>query len=103
MTEKEDALRLAHAVLDKPHIDPDGDISMLARQFLRAREEIDAMREALEPFAKFADGLSEKTPDDISLGIFAGGGMSFGPGATTVGALRHARAILANFTVPGKP
>ena len=47
MSEKEEAVRLANAVLEKPYIDPDGDISVLARQFLRAREEIDAMRDAL--------------------------------------------------------
>jgi hypothetical protein len=38
MTERDEAIKLAHAVLDKPYIDPDGDICMLARQFLRAVE-----------------------------------------------------------------
>lgn len=33
-TEYEQAIRLANKVLDKPYIDPDGDICMLARQFL---------------------------------------------------------------------
>ena len=38
MGELIDALKLANRVLDKPYIDPDGDICMLARQFLRAYE-----------------------------------------------------------------
>lgn len=33
--ETAEAVRLAHRVLDKPYIDPDGDIALLARQFLR--------------------------------------------------------------------
>ncbi len=37
-SEFDDAVRLANIVLDKPYIDPDGDICMLARQFLRAVE-----------------------------------------------------------------
>ena len=55
MTEKEEAVKLANAVLEKPYLDPDGDISVLARQFLRAREEIDAMREALRQALIVAD------------------------------------------------
>ena len=42
MTEKQQAFDLANAALDKPHIDPDGDIAMLARQFLRTRDRIPA-------------------------------------------------------------
>ena len=38
MSEKDDAVKLANRVLDKPYIDPDGDICLLARQFLRAIE-----------------------------------------------------------------
>jgi hypothetical protein len=56
-----------------------------------------AMREALKPFAAFADALAEEVPDDIALGIFAGGAMRFGPsgGSADVGSLRKARASLA--------
>lgn len=92
MTEKEEAVRLAHAVLEKPYIDPDGDISMLARQFLRAREEIDATRASLaetlrsleywysrgKPYAVIAE-LANAAPDS---------------------AIGRARAVLNNFTVP---
>jgi len=49
------------------------------------------MREALEPFAKFADALNEQMPDEISLGFFCNGGMQFGPGCGTIGDLRRAR------------
>lgn len=34
-SEYDDAIKLANTVLDKPFIDPDGDICLLARQFLR--------------------------------------------------------------------
>lgn len=42
MSEREEAIRLANRVLDKPHIDPDGDVCMLARQFLREIERREA-------------------------------------------------------------
>jgi hypothetical protein len=32
------AVKLAHAVLDRPSGDPDGDLAVLARQFLRSVE-----------------------------------------------------------------
>lgn len=51
MSEREDAIRLANAVLDKPHIDPDGDVCMLARQFLREIERGDKAREVCGFFA----------------------------------------------------
>lgn len=56
----------------------------------------DPMREALEPFAAFADALNEEVPDNIAIGFYADGAMRFGPnGGTTVGSLRKARAALA--------
>lgn len=39
MSERDEAIHLANAVLDNPYIDPDGDICMLARQFLREIEQ----------------------------------------------------------------
>lgn len=38
LTEAEQAVRLANVVLDRPGIDPDGDLTILARQLLRQRE-----------------------------------------------------------------
>lgn len=38
MSERDEAIALAARVLDKPYIDPDGDICMLARQFEREIE-----------------------------------------------------------------
>lgn len=38
LTELEEATVLANLVLDRPNADPDDDLAMLARQFLRARE-----------------------------------------------------------------
>ena len=40
MAEVDFAEKLAHKVLDDPSRDPDSDLSVLARQFLRARETI---------------------------------------------------------------
>lgn len=54
-------------------------------------------REALEPFAAFADALNEDVPDNIAIGFYADGAMRFGPnGGATVGSLRKARAALAH-------
>lgn len=39
-TELEDAIKLANHVLDTPNRDPDNDLSMMARQFLRSLEKI---------------------------------------------------------------
>jgi hypothetical protein len=82
MTEKQQAFDLANAVLDKPYEDPDSDIAVLARQFLRAREEIDAMREALERI-------------DV---IIETGKVNHAKVAQKV-----ARGVLVNFTVPEVP
>ena len=38
LNEYEEAFRLANRVLDRPSADPDDDLAMLARQFLRAVE-----------------------------------------------------------------
>ena len=38
MPEREDAIRLANKILDDASRDPDDDLSMLSRQFLRALE-----------------------------------------------------------------
>lgn len=38
MNEKQAAIRLANIVLNNPRLDPDSDLSMLARQFLRSLE-----------------------------------------------------------------
>ena len=39
MNELDAAVKLSERVLDKPYIDPDGDIYLLARQLLRMTEE----------------------------------------------------------------
>jgi hypothetical protein len=40
MSENEDAVRLAYRVLERVSSDPDDDIAILARQFLRTRESL---------------------------------------------------------------
>lgn len=37
--EREDAIKLANVILDRPYGDPDDDLAMLSRQFLRAHED----------------------------------------------------------------
>lgn len=60
MTEKEQAIKLANRVLDTPNRDPDDDLSMMSRHFLRALERntpdprdtiLAKMAEALKAFA----------------------------------------------------
>jgi hypothetical protein len=58
MTELEQAVILADKVLDKPYIDPDGDICLLARQFLRL---IESSRTAVEDQIKYCSNGSQHT------------------------------------------
>lgn len=41
--EFDDAVKLAHRVLDRPSGDPDDDLAVLARQFLRSVERLSGM------------------------------------------------------------
>jgi hypothetical protein len=60
-----------------------------------AETRVARLQSALEPFAAFADALSEETPDGIAIGIYADGAMQFGPaGGVDVGKLRAARSAL---------
>jgi hypothetical protein len=45
ITELEDAIELANSCLDDVSRDPDSDLSMMSRQFLRARERIAELEE----------------------------------------------------------
>ena len=44
MTEKEQAVLIANKVLDRVSADPDDDLAILARNFLRAREALEIIR-----------------------------------------------------------
>lgn len=46
MVEREYAIKLANAVLDQPGRDPDDDVSVLARQLLRAVDELQQLAAA---------------------------------------------------------
>lgn len=46
ISERGRALIIAAAVLDRPNADPDDDIAVLARQLMRAQEELEAMKRA---------------------------------------------------------
>ena len=43
-TELQDTIFLANKILDRINADPDDDLAMLSRQFLRAREELAILR-----------------------------------------------------------
>jgi hypothetical protein len=45
VSETQDAIRLANTVLDTPNRDPDDDLSMMSRQFLRSQENLHHWRE----------------------------------------------------------
>lgn len=46
--ERDDALVLANKILERPHGDPDDDLAVLARQLLRAREQVAQLRKTLD-------------------------------------------------------
>lgn len=52
MSENDEATVIANRVLDRPSADPDDDLAILARQLLRAREEIARL-------AKIADAATK--------------------------------------------
>lgn len=61
MDELNFAVKFANRVLDTPNIDPDGDIVVLSRQFLRAleREALKQLKiDELRPNAKRADNYA---------------------------------------------
>jgi hypothetical protein len=49
VSEKELAIELANRVLDRPGGDPDDDLAVLARQFLRALERLNEYKPNLGP------------------------------------------------------
>ncbi len=94
------AAHIANVFLDQPYADPDSDVCLLARQFLRSREAIstllsenERLREALKPFAEIVcdsdDSDSEGAPDGRSIdGYWAAEAIRFG----------HLRRALAALT-----
>lgn len=58
MSEKTDALALAHKLLDEPNADPDDDLRMLARQLVRKHEKILRLEKSLS-------GMCDPTADLI--------------------------------------
>lgn len=62
MSERNDAIRLAHKILSDSARDPDDDLSVLSRQFLRSREIIERQEEALQA----VDWESKATTDLIA-------------------------------------
>lgn len=49
MSEFHEAVRLANRVLDRPNGDPDDDLAVLARQFLRMVEVVSELQEGAAP------------------------------------------------------
>jgi hypothetical protein len=50
MTERQEALRIANRILDRPNGDPDDDLAILARQLIRVSE---SAKNALEMQMKY--------------------------------------------------
>lgn len=48
LTETEQAILFANEVLDRPLSDPDDDVAVLARQYLRLREKLETVRRSAE-------------------------------------------------------
>jgi hypothetical protein len=61
MTELEDTVILANKILDRISADPDDDLAMLSRQFLRGREEITRL-----------EGLCSQAADALTVHSFSG-------------------------------
>ena len=64
MTEKEQAILLANKVLDRPYADPDDDLALLSRQFLRSLEREEKFRHAGEYFASICKQVSKLRVSD---------------------------------------
>lgn len=64
MTEREQAILIANKLLDRNFADPDDDENILARQFLRAIERVNALEEQLKglrPHVEHEDGRTVLT------------------------------------------
>jgi chromosome segregation ATPase len=60
LTERDHAMTLANRVLDKPYIDPDGDICLLARQFQRETERSARLAAEVERLKELLDGANKR-------------------------------------------
>jgi hypothetical protein len=67
MTEREEAVRLAHKLLDEPWADPDDRLRLLSRQLLRSVEEADRLRKDLKVEAVRAVHPTAREPGEPSL------------------------------------
>lgn len=62
-TEYDDTVRLANKILDRPNADPDDDLAMLSRQFLRQVETVKRLRgEKAELLAACKSALDDSEP-----------------------------------------
>ena len=59
MSERTEAEMLANRVLDRPYADPDDDLAILARQFLRCRETVERQEKALQAVDWEAKGYAD--------------------------------------------
>lgn len=59
VSERSDAIKLANIILDRPNADPDDDLAILSRQFLRANDRIallERVRDAANRYISDLDG-----------------------------------------------
>lgn len=71
-SERDFAIRLANTVLDNASRDPDDDLSVLARQFLRALEWLPMSSAPKDGTAFLAYGKHTHSPPDAQRGVKAG-------------------------------
>lgn len=75
MSEYEDTVRLAESILERPWADPDDDLAMLSRQFLRLREykamgeELAAARLVVSYTRMLVKALDEWRPATSKIGL----------------------------------
>lgn len=69
-TEHAEAMRAANNALDRPFADPDDDLAILARQFLRLNEsttKLTRQRDELLRAVRYAAGSLAQVPDGVQI------------------------------------
>ena len=67
--EREDAIKLANRVLERPYADPDDDLAVLARQFLRCTEIRDLYTELREAAFDYASLIQVENFDRNDMAV----------------------------------
>ena len=102
MSEKSIAVKLAERVLNEPNADPDADILILARQFLRSRETIERLEKELvyDPMADLIEAnrdqilkMHEEAVSRINKVLIGGGPNHDAEKLVYIGRVLHALSV----------